>query len=168
MSVDSLLISVITPCMNEEEGIADCYQAVRLIFERDLPDYDYEHIFCDNASTDSTVADVLKRIAEPRPEGQVDASSHGTSRRTSSSIHNGLLSARGDAILVALAADLQDPPELIPEFVAKWRDGHEIVYGIRRQRARKGGRCGPRGGSTTGSSEAPPSFRCQSTSASSS
>lgn len=125
------LISVITPCMNEEEGIVDCYRAVRSVFEDELTDYTYEHIFCDNASTDST-AEVLRALAskDSRVKLIVNARNFGTLR---SNFH-GLRSARGDAVLVALAADLQDPPELIPQFVAKWRDGYEIVYGIRSRR----------------------------------
>jgi glycosyltransferase involved in cell wall biosynthesis len=117
--------------MNEEEGIADCFRAVRRVFERDLPGCDYEHIFCDNASTDSTAA-ILKKLVEEDPKVRliINARNFGTLR----SNFNGLLSARGDAVLVALAADLQDPPELIPQFVARWREGFEVVYGIRRKR----------------------------------
>jgi glycosyltransferase involved in cell wall biosynthesis len=124
-------ISIVTPCLNEEEGIADCYRSVRRIFVERLPDYDYEHIFCDNASTDATVA-ILKGLAarDRRVKIIVNARNFGPMR----SNFNGLLSARGDAVLVALPADLQDPPELIPEFVASWREGFEVVYGIRRWR----------------------------------
>lgn len=50
------------------------------------------------------------------------------------STFNGLMSTRGDAVVVLLAADLQDPPELIPDFVARWRAGYEVVYGVRKQR----------------------------------
>ena len=56
------MISILTPCYNEEPGIADCYRRVREIFETRLPDYDYEHVFIDNCSIDRTV-DVLKSIA---------------------------------------------------------------------------------------------------------
>jgi glycosyltransferase involved in cell wall biosynthesis len=125
------LISVVTPCMNEAEGIADCYRAVRQVFELDLPHYEYEHIFCDNASTDATPA-LLKGLAasDPRVKLILNARNFGTL----TSNFNGLLAAQGDAVLVALAADLQDPPELIPQFVARWREGHEVVYGIRQKR----------------------------------
>src|SRR5689334_15605949 len=57
------LISVVTPCYNEEDNVLDCYRAVRRIFEQELPEYDYEHIFCDNCSTDTTVAH-LRSLAE--------------------------------------------------------------------------------------------------------
>ena len=54
--------------------------------------------------------------------------------RTIHSLHNGLLSAQGDAVFVCLPADLQDPPELIPQFLEKWRAGYEVVYGVRKKR----------------------------------
>jgi hypothetical protein len=50
------LISVVTPCYNEEDNVGECYKAVRRVFEEQLPDYDYEHLFCDNCSTDETAA----------------------------------------------------------------------------------------------------------------
>ena len=117
--------------MNEEEGIADCYRAVRKVFAQELPGFEYEHIFCDNASTDAT-ATILKGLAatDPRVKLILNARNFGTL----TSNFNGLLAAQGDAVLVALAADLQDPPELIPQFVARWREGHEVVYGIRQKR----------------------------------
>ena len=55
-------ISVVTPCFNEELNIADCHRAVREVFERELPDCDYEHVFSDNASSDGTVA-MLRELA---------------------------------------------------------------------------------------------------------
>jgi glycosyltransferase involved in cell wall biosynthesis len=125
------LISIVTPCFNEEENVPECYQAVRQLFEDRLPEYDYEHIFCDNASTDNTVG-VLKGLAaaDRRVKVIVNARNVGPFCST----FNGLMSTRGDAVVVMLAADLQDPPETIAEFIAKWREGHEVVYGIRRQR----------------------------------
>jgi glycosyltransferase involved in cell wall biosynthesis len=131
MSNDRKLISIVTPCLNEEENVLDCYQSVHRVFAERLPDYDYEHIFCDNASTDCTVA-ILKEVAarDRRVKIIVNARNFGPLR---SNFH-GLLNAQCDAVLVALPADLQDPPELIPEFVANWREGFEVVYGIRRRR----------------------------------
>jgi len=125
------LISIVTPCYNEEDNVPECYQAVKRLFAEQLPEYDYEHIICDNASTDSTVR-VLKELAaeDRRVKVIVNARNFGPFCST----FNGLMSASGDAVVVMLAADLQDPPETIAEFVAKWREGHEVVYGIRRQR----------------------------------
>jgi glycosyltransferase involved in cell wall biosynthesis len=125
------LISVLTPCLNESANVRDCSLAVRRLFETALPEYDYEHVFCDNASTDDTVA-ILRELAraDPRVKIIVNARNFGPFR----SAFNGLLAARGDAVVVFLAADLQDPPALIGEFVRRWESGYEVVYGVRRRR----------------------------------
>ena len=124
-------ISVVTPCFNEELNVADCYQAVREVFEKELPDCDYEHVFCDNASSDGTVLRLRELAAsDPRVKVIVNARNFGPFRST----FNALLATSGDAVVVLLAADLQDPPEMIVEFVRKWREGFEIVYGVRSHR----------------------------------
>ncbi|MBN2446031.1 MAG: glycosyltransferase, partial [Phycisphaerae bacterium] len=64
------LISIITPCYNEQDNITDCYREVRRVFEQSLPEYDYEHLFCDNASTDDTVAE-LKKLAAADPRVRI-------------------------------------------------------------------------------------------------
>jgi polyisoprenyl-phosphate glycosyltransferase len=125
------LISIVTPCYNEHDNIDECYHAVNRLFERDLPDYDYEHVFCDNASTDGT-AEALRALAarDKRVKVILNARNFGPF----CSNFNGLLSTSGDAVVVMLAADLQDPPELIVEFVKRWQQGYEVVYGIRKVR----------------------------------
>jgi len=125
------LISVITPCYNEEHSIIDCYKSIKSIFETHLKEYDYEHIFCDNSSTDLTVT-LLKGIAtdDKRVKIIVNSRNFGPMR----SNFNGVLAASGDAIIVFMPADLQDPPELIPTFIKKWQEGYQVVYGIRAQR----------------------------------
>jgi len=125
------LISIVTPCYNEEENAAECCRTVRIIFENDLPDYDYEHIFCDNASIDRTV-EILKDLARQDKRVKIIVNSRNFGPFHSN--FNGLMNTRGDAVVVFLAADLQDPPELIPEFVRLWENGHEVVYGIRQTR----------------------------------
>ncbi len=131
MSERKKIISIVTPCYNEETNVAPCYLAVKQLFEGPLAKYDYEHIFCDNASTDNTAL-ILKGLAaqDPRVKIIVNARNFGALR----SNYNGILATTGDAVVVFLPADLQDPPEVIPELVAKWEQGHEIVYGIRAQR----------------------------------
>lgn len=125
-------ISVITPCYNEEENVRDCYQAVKDIFAGPLKDYAREHIFCDNCSSDRTV-EILREIAAEDLEVKVIVNSRnfGPMRST----YNGVLNASGDAILLFLPADMQDPPDLLPEFVKLWEMGYEIVYGIRATRS---------------------------------
>jgi glycosyltransferase involved in cell wall biosynthesis len=131
MTAGRKLISVVTPCFNEQDNVTACHEAVRAVFEKELPGYDYEHVFCDNASTDAT-AGVLRDLAarDPRVKVILNARNFGPFR----SMFNGILNTSGDAVLLMLAADLQDPPELLPRFVRLWEDGHEVVYGVRRQR----------------------------------
>jgi len=125
------LISIITPCYNEEDNVRECYDAVSKIFSTKLSNYDYEHIFCDNASKDNTVG-ILKELAatDARMKIIVNSRNFGPFRST----FNGLMHANGDAVVVLLAADLQDPPELIVDFVKKWEEGCQVVYGIRKKR----------------------------------
>ena len=124
-------ISIISPCFNEEDNVENCHRVVRELFEKNLPDYSLEHIFVDNASTDGTV-DILKRIAGEEPNVKVIVNSRNFGVFRSS--FNGLKYATGDAILVMLPVDLQDPPELIPEFVHLWEQGYEVVAGARSNR----------------------------------
>ncbi|MBF0561308.1 MAG: glycosyltransferase family 2 protein [Alphaproteobacteria bacterium] len=121
-------ISVVTPCFNEEGNIRECYLAVRKVFEDSLPGYRREHVFCDNSSTDNTVS-ILKEIAKEDPGVRiiVNARNFGPMR----SNYNGVLATMGDCVLLFLPADLQDPPEMLPEFVRLWESGFEVVYGIR-------------------------------------
>ena len=124
-------ISVISPCFNEECNVKECYKAVNAVFKEYLSDYDYEHIFTDNSSNDNTV-NILRKIAadDKRVKVIVNSRNFGPLK----SAFNGVLRSSGDAVLVMLAVDLQDPPELIPEFVEKWEEGFKIVAGSRRER----------------------------------
>ncbi len=125
------LISIVTPVFNEQENVLDCYAAIKQVFEHDLPEYDYEHIFCDNLSTDDTVPILRKLAAEDaRVKVIINARNFGILRST----FNALLSTSGDAVVVLFPVDLQDPPELIVEFVRRWEEGHEVVYGVRTNR----------------------------------
>jgi len=123
-------ISIITPCYNEANNVRECAVAVRDVFQK-IEGYDYEHIFADNASTDDTLKQLKELAAEDRRvKVIVNSRNFGPLR----SCFNALLSSSGDAAVVMLAADLQDPPELIPEFIKKWESGYETVYGIRKKR----------------------------------
>jgi glycosyltransferase involved in cell wall biosynthesis len=124
-------ITIVTPCYNEELNVRDCYAAVRHTFEQLLPQYRREHIFCDNNSTDDT-AKILRELSSEDPCVRVilNARNFGPLRNT----FNGVMASSGDAVLLFLPADLQDPVELLPEFVALWQQGYEIVYGIRAKR----------------------------------
>jgi glycosyltransferase involved in cell wall biosynthesis len=126
MSKDVKFISVVTACYNEQENVREVYDQVRLEIEK-LPDYTYEHIFIDNASTDRTVA-ILKEIAagDKRVKIIVNTRNFGHIR----SPFHALLQARGEAV-ISVVADLQDPPAMIEEFLKKWEDGYKIVVGIK-------------------------------------
>ena len=125
-------ISIITPCFNEEETILECISAVKDVMEKCLPEYNYEHIFCDNNSTDGTV-EKLKSIAlyDNRIKIIVNSRNFGPFR----SMYNGLKRSSGDAVITFLPVDMQDPPQLIPKFVRYWESGTEIVCGARETRA---------------------------------
>ena len=124
-------ISVITPCFNEDLSILACIEEVQKVFEQKLPNYELEHIFCDNCSTDRTV-EILKQKAETdsRIKIIINSRNFGILKNT----YNGVLNATGDAVILFMPVDLQDPPELIYEFVKQWEKGYEIVYGMRAKR----------------------------------
>lgn len=125
------LISIVSPCFNEEDNVAECYEAVKRIFDEHLPGYDRQHVFVDNASTDRTV-EIVKEIAAKDPSVGLVVNSRNFGVFRSS--FNGLRYAKGDAVLVMLPVDLQDPPDLLPEFVKLWESGYDIVAGARKNR----------------------------------
>ena len=106
----------------------ELYQRVKAIMSAES-DYDYEHIFIDNASTDSTLA-LLEDLAavDPRVKVIVNSRNFGHIR----SPYHALLCARGDCVIL-MASDLQDPPELIASFIRNWEQHHLIVAGIKTQ-----------------------------------
>ncbi len=120
------LISIVTPCYNEEGNVSDLYQQVKAVFNT-LPQYRYEHIFIDNSSTDKTV-DELKILAKQDKNVKVIMNSRNFGHIRSP--YHALLQASGDAV-ISLVADLQDPPELIRDFLKKWEEGFKIVIGIK-------------------------------------
>jgi glycosyltransferase involved in cell wall biosynthesis len=99
--------------------------------EEELPDVEYEHIFADNNSTDSTFL-ILKQIAKKDPRVKVILNSRNVGPLRN--IYNALKSASGSAIIPMLPADLQDPPDKIPLMYSKWLEGFLVVYGVRLNR----------------------------------
>ena len=118
------LISIVTPCFNEEGNVEELYNQIKAVFET-VPQYDYEHIYIDNASTDSTQA-VLRRLAsqDKRVKVILNMRNFGHLR----SPYHAFLLARGDAVIV-MVSDLQDPPPLIADFLRKWDEGYKVVFG---------------------------------------
>jgi glycosyltransferase involved in cell wall biosynthesis len=125
------VISIVAPCFNELDNVRPCYETVRRLFEEQLPSYDFELIFADNASTDGT-QNVLRELAgaDRRVKVILNSRNYGPFR----SCFNAMLRASGDALVPMLAVDLQDPPELIPTFVERWEQGYQVVAGRRRTR----------------------------------
>ena len=119
-------ISIVTPCYNEEDNIQDVYSRVKRVFN-ELENYNYEHIFIDNDSKDKT-AFVLKELAknDPRVKIIINCRNFGPIRST----YYALLQSYGDSV-VLLPADLQEPPELIPEFIQRWEEGYTVVKGVK-------------------------------------
>ena len=119
-------ISILTPCFNETENVDLLCTKIRETLVL-LPDYDYEHVFIDNASTDDTVAKIKAQIAkDKRIKLIVNARNFGHIR----SPFHGLKQCHGDAV-IAMASDLQDPPEKIIDLVKKWEEGYKIVIGVK-------------------------------------
>jgi len=123
-------ISVITPCYNEEVNVEICAAELKKVMEQ-LPGYDYEHIFADNASTDSTLAKLREMAAKDK---HVKVISNSRNVGPFRNMWNGMKSATGDIVIPQLAADLQDPPSVIPEFVKNWEAGFLVTYGVRAKR----------------------------------
>ena len=119
------LISIVTPCYNEAENVEELYQRIVNVMSK-LP-YDYEHIYIDNCSTDDTVKK-LKDIAarDKRVKLIINARNFGHIR----SPYYALLQSRGDACIL-LASDLQDPPEMIVDFLRKWEEGFKTVLAVK-------------------------------------
>jgi glycosyltransferase involved in cell wall biosynthesis len=119
-------ISVVSACYNEEENVDEVYRRVRDVIAAN-GNYRYEHIFIDNHSTDRTV-ECLKRIAanDPNVKVIVNARNFGHIR---SPIH-ALFSATGDAV-ISIVSDLQDPPEMIADFLREWENGASVVLAIK-------------------------------------
>lgn len=120
-------ISVVTPCYNEEENIRDTYNAIKQQFGLVKDKYQYEHIFIDNASTDSTVK-ILRNIAKDDKNVKVIINARNAGFMRSS--FYGLLQAYGDAVIF-IEADLQTPPATIIDFIKKWETGAKVVVGVK-------------------------------------
>ena len=123
---DRKLLSVVTPCYNESEVINLFYNAIKLVL-KSLKNLRFEIIFVDDGSSDDTLAK-LNKIADTDPTIRVCSLSRNFGHQIALSA--GLDFALGDAV-VLMDADLQHPPDSIPEFVKKWEEGFDIVSGVR-------------------------------------
>lgn len=127
------LISLVTPCYNEAENVANLFARVKEIFEG-LGRYEFEHLFIDNSSTDGT-SDILREMAaaDDRVKVIINMRNYGHAR----SPHHAMLQVRGDAV-IGMCADFQDPPEVIPQFIERWEQGYKVVAGIKQTTEEQG------------------------------
>lgn len=122
-------ISVIIPMYYEELVAKDCYERVSKVLD-DIKEYDYEIIFINDGSKDKTF-EILKEIASKNEKIKVISFSRNFGHQAA--VTAGLKYVTGDAIVI-MDADLQDPPELIPDMLKEWENGFEVIYGKRKKR----------------------------------
>ena len=118
-------ISIVIPCFNEEENIRITYKKIEAILKK-ISHYNFEYIFVDNGSTDKT-RETIKKLAkkDKRIKGIFLSRNFGPEASATACYKY----ATGEAV-IGLAADLQDPPELIPQFIKKWEQGYDVAIGI--------------------------------------
>jgi polyisoprenyl-phosphate glycosyltransferase len=121
-------ISVVVPVFNEQENLAALRSRLRATLGQ--AGVSFELVFVDDGSRDASL-ELLKRFAHEDRQVVVVELARNFGHQIA--ISAGLDHARGDAVVV-MDADLQDPPEVLPQFIAKWREGHDVVYAIREQR----------------------------------
>ena len=119
-------ISIVSGSFNEAGNVEELLARVTKVMET-LPQYDYEQIVIDNASTDGT-QEILRKLVSKSPRLKVILNSRNFGHVRSP--YHGMLQASGDAVIY-LASDLQEPPELIPDFIKQWEQGAKAVVGIK-------------------------------------
>jgi len=119
-------ISIVSSCYNEEKNLPDFYQRCKQVLDK-FPDYEYEFVVADNLSTDDSRA-VLRRLAMADNKFKVILNSNNFGHIRSP--FNAFLAATGDAVMT-LCSDLQEPPEVIEQFIREWENGYKVVIGVR-------------------------------------
>ncbi len=119
------LISIVTPCFNEEDNVEELYERIKTVMSGF--DCEYEHIFIDNASKDAT-PQKLRALASRDKHVKVIFNTRNFGHIRSP--YYGLLQGSGDAVII-MASDLQDPPERIPDFIKQWEAGYKTVIGVK-------------------------------------
>lgn len=120
-------VTIVIPTFNEEKNITSAYERVKSVFEKDIPNHDFQILYIDNDSKDQSRR-IIRELCEK--DSRVQAIFNNTNFGFSKSSFYGLSQAEGDCA-VMMYADMQDPPEIIPQFVKKWEEGYEIVVGIK-------------------------------------
>ena len=125
--LENKLLSVVIPMYFEEEVAQECYERLTHVMSALMP---YELIFVNDGSTDRTLP-ILREIAAQDRHVRVISFSKNFGHQAA--VTAGVKRARGDAMVI-IDADLQDPPELIPDMVALWQEGNDVVYARRKKR----------------------------------
>ncbi len=128
--MNSKKISVIIPCYNEEEVIRETYNRLTAVMKSIEEKYCYELIFINDGSKDKTI-DILRDLSTQHSYVKVISFSRNFGHQIA--VTAGIDQANGDAVIL-IDADLQDPPELILDFLQKWEEGYQVVYAVRRRR----------------------------------
>ena len=127
--VARVLLSIVVPCFNEEAVIRETHR--RLVATLDtVPDLDFEIIYVDDGSRDATL-NLLRNLQQADARVRVLALSRNFGHQMA--VTAGLQHVAGQ-VVVLIDADLQDPPEVIPEMLDRWREGADVAYGVRTQR----------------------------------
>lgn len=124
------LLSIVVPCYNEEEVIGETMKRLEA-FCAECQDMDVELIFVDDGSKDRT-RQLLKAYADKNSQIRIIGFARNFGHQTA--VTAGIDAANGDAV-VLIDADLQDPPEVVHQMIEKWREGFDVVYGTRTERA---------------------------------
>ena len=122
-------ISLVIPMYYEEQVAEECYKRVSKML-KGLKDYDYEIIFVNDGSKDKTLP-ILEKIADKDKKVKIVSFSRNFGHQAA--VTAGLKYVTGDAVVI-MDADLQDPPELVPDMLKKWEEGYEVIYGKRKKR----------------------------------
>ena len=121
-------ISIIIPCYNEEENLEAMYGALKNLFDTELTSYDYEFIFIDNDSRDKS-REILRELC--KKDNKLKAIFNAKNFGQFNSPYYAMLQSSGDATIL-MAADFQDPIEMIPKYVSAWEEGYKIAIGIKK------------------------------------
>lgn len=123
-------VSIVIPMYYEEEVARECYEKVSNVLKSLKDKYDYEIIFVNDGSKDKTL-EILENIAKDDKKAKIISFSRNFGHQAA--VTAGLKEVSGDAIVI-IDADLQDPPELIPQMLELWEQGNEVIYGKRKTR----------------------------------
>ena len=132
-STERVMLSVVVPCYNEQESLPSCHARLAAVLaglEAGVPGFAWEIVYVDDGSVDHTYS-LLAGIHESEPRASAIRLARNFGHQPA--VTAGLSAARGDAVAI-LDADLQDPPEVLTQMYARWREGYDVVYGVRTHR----------------------------------